>query len=760
MNKQLGDQYEEYIVDHLKNTGEFDNVWLWREVPERILFEENIITDYAIYSLVRNDIGIDILASKGDDYTYIQCKNYTGTICVLDLAGYFFFKAAYGKKCKVYYSGNLSNRIKLIYPNSDEFVNVSYVNQYCAPANINTGSNDIVYETREYQQEAVRLLKDKKRAIISLPCGMGKTYLSCLMSEGHNNIIFFAPTKELSSQTYDIYANYFKDYTCNLVSGDGTRVLDRYNLSDKNIFISTYKSCDIINVLIKKLKDPYIIIDEFHNLSSNDILDKKNHLYKILHSKHQILYLSATPTYLNYTDIFGTDIYKYNCNDAIKNKYINDFEIVLPTNEYTTINFEDFLELFKIEKKEDFGDLSRCKYIRKMYFLVRNMLYNGNKKCIIYMPTSDKATECINIISWMKGLFNINICTSLVDCNTSKKDRQEFINKFITDVDISLLFNVHVLTEGINIPECDSVYIANPSDNLGNIVQRMSRCNRVLKGKNRSTVYIWCDEGKMDKIVNYINDCTGNELANRIAKIRDYTDKKIANSIKIISNIQNIGGTKLVNKLEQKKYSVTETYDTILKNMGFEDNIDTEIKKKIVDRINMLRIPNKKIDSEFRDILQSDEKFSDFVNLNLFLDETKYKKYYMEERKLKKINKRISKFKEIVTILGIKDGIGFDHDIDSAKFSKKISDKKLLDGIENIKKLFDIRGVKYKDFDVAGGYGRLYRMTIGICRQLFGGEIISSIYFCYRDKDEKKLKNIVKHNINIDYLTNIKKYIA
>lgn len=83
------------------------------------------------YSLVRNDIGIDILAKKDGKYIYVQCKNYSaGSICILDMAGYFFFKSAHqGKKCKLYYNGYLSNKIKLIHPNDNEFINVPFDNQ-------------------------------------------------------------------------------------------------------------------------------------------------------------------------------------------------------------------------------------------------------------------------------------------------------------------------------------------------------------------------------------------------------------------------------------------------------------------------------------------------------------------------------------------------------------------------------------------------------------------------------------------------------
>lgn len=143
--------------------------------PKECYLKEGIITDYAAYSLVRSDIGIDILAKKNDKYVYVQCKNYsTNSICVQDLAGYFFFKSAYGKRSKVYYSGYLSNRVKLIHPNNEEFINVPFDNHIDISQQSAQIEEDIVYEIRDYQQEAYNMLKDKNRSIISIPCGIGR----------------------------------------------------------------------------------------------------------------------------------------------------------------------------------------------------------------------------------------------------------------------------------------------------------------------------------------------------------------------------------------------------------------------------------------------------------------------------------------------------------------------------------------------------------------------------------------------------------
>ena len=579
MNKIKGDAYELFILNHLITVENYDCAWLWKNVPEKVLFEENIIDDYADYSYARNDIGIDIIALKDNKYIYVQCKNYEESICVQDLAGYYYFKALFEKKTLVYYNGKLSKGLKYyIKRKKIEFINVPFINKNNA-----VYKEDKVYEIREYQQEAVQLLKNKRRAVINLPCGMGKTYLSCLLATDNNNIIFFAPTKELCVQTFGVYQNYFKDYNCCLISGDGTRDIKKIKTRKKNIFVSTFKSCDVINTIINKLEDPYIIIDEFHNISQNDIANKKKDFYEILHSDYRILFLSATPRHLNNTNIFGNAIYKYNWNDAIKSKYINDFEITLPTSNYTNMKFDDFAQLFKV----DYDDHLNYKYVRKMYFILRSILFNGNKKCLIYLPTTDKAQECEIIIGWMMGLFNRTIHTAIIDYETNKMARTNIIDDFVNNNEISIILNVHVLDEGINIPECDSVFITNPSKNIENIVQRMSRCNRIHPSKGKSSIYLWCNESKMQEIMNYINNNTGNELFEKFNRIDFGLNKLIKTNntgnqiVNCVNGEKDFGPNKLIKTSDTTNQIVNCVNDTsgINDNTVVQNNVRAKISK-------------------------------------------------------------------------------------------------------------------------------------------------------------------------------------
>ena len=87
MNKYTqikGNDYENYILNKLKL--EYDNVWLFKNVPEKILQNTKLLDNYDIYTKYKNcDIGADLVAIKNDQIFFIQCKNYN------DLQCFYFF---------------------------------------------------------------------------------------------------------------------------------------------------------------------------------------------------------------------------------------------------------------------------------------------------------------------------------------------------------------------------------------------------------------------------------------------------------------------------------------------------------------------------------------------------------------------------------------------------------------------------------------------------------------------------------------------
>jgi hypothetical protein len=114
------------------------------------------------------------------------------------------------------------------------------------------------------------------------------------------------------------------------------------------------------------------------------------------------------------------------------------------------------------------------------------------------------------------------------------------------------------LDEGIDIPECDSVYLTHPNNNPINIIQRISRSNRLdVNNKNKiAKIFLWCkNKIKLEQIINnlstYIKINYGNENNDIINFKNKYDDNIIKKEIN--NNIMDIyNKTLFYNKYEIK----------------------------------------------------------------------------------------------------------------------------------------------------------------------------------------------------------------
>jgi superfamily II DNA or RNA helicase len=486
---ELGYEYEIYVKNIIKE--KYKNIWLWSEIPKNILLDFEFIKNI---DDTCDDIGCDIVAQHHDNtFIFIQCKNYSttsidNTISICDLAGFYNFIAETGYSGIVYYSGKLSNQIikrkkKIVY------INLPYIK-----------NNKILdFKPFEYQIEAYNKLKNNNRAILSMPCGTGKTFVSFLLSLDYKNIIILTPLVSTTEQIISHYKNYYSNYdniNYILVNCKALRKINNIE-SDKNIIASTYDSLNIILPILDIIENVLIIIDEFHNISNNMITNDTN-MHKILKNKNDILFMSATPKYDN---IFGNTKYELSWNTAISNKYICDYNFYYPDNSKIIIKIQ--------EMKFDTTIIEKTILINKAYYLLESIKLTEIKKCIVYLKTIKEAEDFIKILITLNIYFEHNIKIYNINCNTSKKSREKFLQKFQYDNNcINILCNVHILDEGIDIPTCDSVYLTHPNNNPTSIIQRISRANRLnINNKNKiAKVFLWVkNKIKLDCIINNIS---------------------------------------------------------------------------------------------------------------------------------------------------------------------------------------------------------------------------------------------------------------
>ena len=539
-----GLEYEMYINEHL-NSDINEHVkisYMWKNVPDYVLFDYGFINDYNQHRMnIKNnenplqDIGTDILyLNQEKECVIVQCKNYSNSVRIDDLAGFYYIMHIHSdKKGEVYYTSSLS---KLI----NESKNIKYIKKEIVYKN----EEIVIIKPYEYQQKiidiAIEYYKDNDSGIISLPCGTGKTLISCYIAMNYNVVIIITPLKQYAKQNIDRFLEYEKDRKCLLIDSDGTRNVDEVNKfikSNTKILLScTYKSCDIIVELINKLENVMVIFDEFHNFSYNNIYNEKDCINILINSsKCKKLYLSATPRVYELEDnndvdvreILGEYIYQMSFNEAIDKRYISDYEVYLPIFEIE----ENIMNINELNIHKD--------YLQKVLFLVETIKMFGLLKVIVYVRDHKEVYEFIENFNKINEHYCYNIWIDSVTCNDSYKIRNRVLSVFEAIDKISILVSVHILDEAIDVRSCNAVYMTYSCKSKGKNIQRLSRALRYQYNKI-AKILLYCME---------IDDCL-----DFISSVREY-DIKFVDKIRYVSVSEKILRKNIRNEKHLKKFN-------------------------------------------------------------------------------------------------------------------------------------------------------------------------------------------------------------
>jgi superfamily II DNA or RNA helicase len=569
-----GTIYEEYVCNYINNSKNNNiTAYLWKDVPDFILFNSKLIDNIDDCRINRDtcknyihDIGIDIIQINNDTnkISFIQCKNYEGSLCIKDLSGYFAIMAQsehYDKEGIIYTSNNKysHNLMKVCKGRTHTFIHLPIENNIIIPKNLFVPYNyqlECVEKFNEYYSKS-----ENNSAILQMPCGCGKTFTSFLISENYDIIIIISPLKQHTEQNILNFKKYNKkeEIKSIIVDSEGTRninyILDKIK-KYKNIIIgSTYKSCDIIVEIIKKYKNAFIIIDEFHNLSYNNIVNNEDNINKIIKSENKKLYMSATPRIYELEDndqydcrvedILGKIVYKMNFSDAIISNYISNYEIFLPVHDKD--NYKLLLDQIKIIEYDTL-------LIKKVLYYFESIKILGKLKTIIYFNSHEHIDIFIKCFNDINNYYNYKYNIDSIICSDTKNNRIKKLEEFNNSDEISILCSVGILDECIDIPSCNSVYITYNCVSKIRIIQRISRALRKHNNKI-AKILIWCenintinpiisaikeiDDDIITKIkyINYNNKILSFDEKNNIQKYNcNKYNKELSNIVKYENN--------------------------------------------------------------------------------------------------------------------------------------------------------------------------------------------------------------------------------
>ena len=588
MNKIIGDRFEDHVLQLKQQINPTSNIYLWKNVPWNMMLECGLIDNMDTYRLQRKltleqkrqgiqncdelcsnimDRGIDILEMKDDNtFVAIQCKcGYKNGLYLKHLSTFYaiisFCKKAMMKE--VYHTskispflldqGNEMNRyIKVEGYNADLTDDLLDENEEEAIENNNVVLlkpaivEDIVtYIPRDYQIDRIEMLKNyfktEKRGIMDMPPGTGKTFMSACCANEFKITIMLSPLRQHAYENMERYKQYYPDLKTILVDCDGTRDVlfikkQIRSFKDSKIMLSsTYKSIDVILRILAQYPDAFVIVDEFHELSRKDIMkdskDEPTNMYKLLHDKYKILFMSATPRVYDIEDDYENDIYDYDSHIetllgktvcsmsfkvAIERKIICDYRIVIPSLTVDN-NIEDLMN--ENTRKTDYvtkncilprmtcnveklnltciNDYRKTK--SKCDFVMRCINAYGSRKTIVYCKNTEdlmKIKKIINNVVFANEHGINKIWIGIINAKVSDKNRKSRLEQFANNNCISIMLSIQILDQSIDIPSCDSIVITGSFSNKIKTIQRLCRATR--KDTNNPSkvamLYAWCEE--------------------------------------------------------------------------------------------------------------------------------------------------------------------------------------------------------------------------------------------------------------------------
>ena len=542
---EKGYKYEVFVKNHIINNLNKE-AYLWKDIPEKILIDSKLIHSHNENRLKRKeklnnnpliDVGIDILQKDENNYTFVQCKNGYGTgLRIEDLAGFYMQMFNHTNvNGNVYYTSKLSRNItENAINNRIQYIKL-LMNETETKEEVKT-----VFKSHDYQIEAsnkiINYLDNNNKAILSMPCGCGKTYTSYLIANKYDKVVMISPLRQFAKQNLDRYVQYGRTNTL-LLDSDGTRDIDQVtefiNNNAKLLISATYKSVDILQQL--NLTNCLIIIDEFHNLSKNNVCNEEDDFYKLLQSDNKFLLMSATPRIYELEDDdendnidLGEIVYNMTFTEAIEKKYICDYKIWLPSIH------EDNSDLINEIGIDDIDNELKAKCM----FLFKNLLFHGSKKCILYCQDTNNLNDIKDCIVKLNEFYAIDLNIQEITSETSYKNRERILTNFKSSNKIELLLSIRICDECIDIPSCDSIYITYPSSCKIRTIQRLCRCIRTDKNNKFKigNIFIWCNE--YDKILNILSGIKEYDVLfkNKISVLETNFMNKTETDVKVVED--------------------------------------------------------------------------------------------------------------------------------------------------------------------------------------------------------------------------------
>ncbi len=411
------------------------------------------------------------------------------------------------------------------------------------------------YILRPYQVQAIEALdrfreRGGKAALMVLPTGTGKRYLSVKYSENFSKrILFLCHTEELIEQAFNELEEFYP-MQCGIIKAE------RFDI-DKRVIVA---SAQTMWRRLDKLPFDFfqhIITDEAHHYVSEKFVMPLNHFnYEFMTA------WTATPTRLdglNFSNIVDEIVFNYGIEQAIPDGWLCELDA------YRCGTQTDISKIHRVA-----GDFNQKELSEKIDTHERNLLivdkytqYASGRQFLAFCCDIEHAYHLRDAFRY-RNIQAETICSDETRCPNRKE-----LNNAYKRGEIIGITNVNTHSEGWDYADVSCIIMARPTQSLSRYIQSIGRGTRI-----KSQIF----QEKFQK-----NDCI------------------------ILDIVDNVGKHKLVNTwtiekekpIEQKIFMSKERKEKIIAEKIRKER-EMTLRYKHDKRINLLALPKITISTSYK----------------------------------------------------------------------------------------------------------------------------------------------------------------
>ena len=515
----------------------YDSVWLLSELPEK---------ERAYLGIPSQDLGIDLIAKKGEEYHAIQCKYHTDKnssvtfnevstfISMLEgnpklSRGYICSTAtSTSKNLKKVKTKPLAHILHDTWDNLDE----NFFEKVKALELGKKVSPDRPLTPRLHQEKALKdavnyfETENQERGKLIFPCGAGKSLTGFWITQRLRSkaTLIAVPSLSLVKQTLEVY---LKEIAANkkrvkwlcICSDEGIGKSDdvvyytqdlgvpcetdptyieqwlQDNREDEIVVFTTYQSGRLVADISKKLDFTFDvgIYDEAHKTVGSN---KKLFSYLLFEENISVrkrVFMTATERFyagskddiisMDDEDIYGDTFTHMSFKEAIESELLTDYKVI--TIDVKKSEISEFIRSNNlIQLNDKWKKETEARSLASMLALRKAMKMFNIKNAVSFHSSIEKAVRNKELQTHITDTYDFQpIDTYTVSGKQGTTRRNEIVKEF-AESSKALITNARCLTEGVDVPNIDCIVFADPRKSKVDIVQALGRALRKKEGKD------------------------------------------------------------------------------------------------------------------------------------------------------------------------------------------------------------------------------------------------------------------------------------